>query len=277
MEYLTIGQMAKTNHVSEQTLRLYDKQGLLCPSQRGNENGYRYYDIRQSARLDMIQYLKSMGLSLKDIRLQLAKDNLDEIVTLLQERSGAIQTQLLHLQRQQHAVERTIHSFERYRSAPPDGCILLEHLEKRQMYCIDSKINFYDYGLDMYEIILRELKESLMENDFSPLCFCNVGSILRKENLLAKQFLSTEVFVFVEDSTFPIPQLQLIPAGNYLCVYCDSFEKEKDYARRLLREIAEKNYEICGDYICEVIADLPVVESTNRGMFLRLQVPISFR
>lgn len=275
MEHLTIGQMAKANHVSEQTLRLYDKEGLLVPSFRG-ENGYRYYDIRQNARLDMIQYLKSIGLPLKDIRVQLAKENADGIATLLARRRADIGAQLVQLQRQQQAVERMMNSFACYHSAPPDGCIILEHLEKRQMYCIDSKINFYDYGLEMYEKLLRELKQSMMENDFSPLYFCNVGSIIRKENLLGNRFLSTEVFVFVDDLTFPLPQMQQISAGNYLCIYCDSFEKEKDYAQRLLDEIAEKGYIICGDYLCEVIVDLPVVESTNRGMFLRLQVPIRF-
>lgn len=44
MRHLTVGEMAKLNHISEQTLRLYDKRGLLSPSFRG-QNGYRYYDI----------------------------------------------------------------------------------------------------------------------------------------------------------------------------------------------------------------------------------------
>ena len=62
MERLTIGQMAKLNQVSEQTLRLYDKEGLLVPCHRGGDNNYRYYDIKQGAILDMIQYMKSLGM-----------------------------------------------------------------------------------------------------------------------------------------------------------------------------------------------------------------------
>ena len=34
-DYLTIGQMAELNHVSSQTLRLYDKKGLLSPAYQG--------------------------------------------------------------------------------------------------------------------------------------------------------------------------------------------------------------------------------------------------
>ena len=69
MRHLTVGEMAKLNHISEQTLRLYDKRGLLSPSFRG-QNGYRYYDIKQSAVLDIIQYMKSLGISLKEIKHQ---------------------------------------------------------------------------------------------------------------------------------------------------------------------------------------------------------------
>lgn len=69
MQLLTIGQMAKLNHLSEQTLRLYDRIGLFSPNHRG-ENGYRYYNIEQSALLDIIQYMKSLGISLKEIRHQ---------------------------------------------------------------------------------------------------------------------------------------------------------------------------------------------------------------
>ncbi|MEG2002869.1 MAG: MerR family transcriptional regulator, partial [Clostridia bacterium] len=83
MQYLTIGQMAEANKISAQTLRLYDKMGLFCPTHRDDENGYRYYDIRQNARLDLIQYLKSMGLPLKEIKKQLDSENIDNITTLL--------------------------------------------------------------------------------------------------------------------------------------------------------------------------------------------------
>ena len=85
MQLLTIGQMARLNHVSEQTLRLYDNIGLFSPSHRG-ENGYRYYDIKQSAVLDIIQYMKSLGMSLKEIQLQLEKKDLTLIESVLREK-----------------------------------------------------------------------------------------------------------------------------------------------------------------------------------------------
>ena len=60
--------MAQLNHISEQTLRLYDKEGLLKAQEVDLKSGYRYYHILQSARLDLIQNLKMYGLTLKQIK-----------------------------------------------------------------------------------------------------------------------------------------------------------------------------------------------------------------
>ena len=70
MKELTIGQMARLNGVSEQALRLYDRSGLFSPMYRDEENGYRYYDIRQSA-VGHDPAHEIPGHVFKDIRSQL--------------------------------------------------------------------------------------------------------------------------------------------------------------------------------------------------------------
>ena len=87
---MTIGQMARMNHISEQTLRLYDREGLLSPLGRDEKNGYRYYDIRQSAQLDMIQYMKALGMPLKEIRVHMKKWDTGRLKQLLVENRDAI-------------------------------------------------------------------------------------------------------------------------------------------------------------------------------------------
>lgn len=276
MEYLTIGKMAKLNNISEQTLRLYDKMGLLSPCKKGDDNGYRYYTIKQSAKLDLIQYMKSLGISLKDIKKQFDNMETPLLKSILNQKNDQINFQIKELKFQQRAIERTIESFERYENSPPDGTILLEYIPKRRMYCIDSGINLYDYGIEVYEKILRELKDRLILNKLPQIYFCNAGSILRQKDFEKRHFISTEVFVFVDKEFVSEELITLVPASTYLCIYCDKFEKEKEYAKRLMYSIEEKGYSICGDYICEAISDLPVKNDKERGMFLRLQIPIKF-
>ena len=62
MDYLSTGEMARLNNISAQTLRLCETIGLIFPDDIKSDNGYRYYSIRQSACLDIIQYMKSLGM-----------------------------------------------------------------------------------------------------------------------------------------------------------------------------------------------------------------------
>ena len=132
MKHLTVGEMARLNHISEQTLRLYDKRGLLSPSFRGG-NGYRYYDIKQSAVLDIIQYMKSLGISLKEIGRQLENRDLGRIEAALREKQRQTEEEIRLLKCQRRALERTVESFARWRAAPPDGTVQMEYIGARQM------------------------------------------------------------------------------------------------------------------------------------------------
>lgn len=270
---MTIGQMAKLNHISEQTLRLYDREGLLSPLYRDEKNGYRYYDIRQSAQLDTIQYMKALGMPLKEIKTHMKKWDMGRVKQLLRENRDAIDERIRELNLQKRAIERALDSYERYESAPPDGAIVLEYIPKRQMYVTSTSVNFYDYDIAEYEKILRNLKEDMAAHDISPFYFANAGTILRRENFMKRHLYSTEVFVFVDREYVEEDLITVIPASPYLCIYCDKFEKEKEYIDRLLATIEEKRYTITGDYICEVIVEMPL-DYQERGMFLRLQVPI---
>lgn len=276
MRLLTVGQMAGLNHVSEQTLRLYDKMGLLSPSRRG-ENGYRYYDIKQSAVLDIIHTMKSLGISLKEIKQQLEQKDLCRIEEALREKQRQTEEEIRLLKCQRRALERTVESFARYRSAPPDGTLQMEYIASRQMYVTDTGVNVYDHDVETYEGMLRDLQDSLVKNKLPQIYFCNAGTILRQRDFMAARFCATEVFVFVDREFVPDELITTVPAGNYACIYCDDFYKEKEYIGRLWDYIHRNKCEVCGDYLCESISDIPMAEPDARGLFLRLQVPVKFR
>ena len=45
-KYLSIGQMGRLNNLSVQTLRHYEKVGILKPSYINEDTGYRYYSMK---------------------------------------------------------------------------------------------------------------------------------------------------------------------------------------------------------------------------------------
>ena len=51
------------------------------------DTNYRYYDVNQTSRLDLIRYLREMGMSIKDIAMLLDKEDVDLFKEKLVERS----------------------------------------------------------------------------------------------------------------------------------------------------------------------------------------------
>lgn len=66
MTVLTIGQVAKHAGVTVETLRFYEKQGLI-PSPIRNASGYRVYEAAMVKRVRFIQRAKDLGFTLKEI------------------------------------------------------------------------------------------------------------------------------------------------------------------------------------------------------------------
>lgn len=273
LQRLTIGQMAKLNRISQQTLRLYDREGLLTPMITDPNTGYRYYHIIQSARLDMIQYMKDYGMTLKQIRQQLEEGNTESIKQFLQEQNGAIDRQIEDLNRRKRSISRTLENYRQYDALPKDGQMFMEYISERYIYRYTSEKDFFDQDYTGYEYMLRELKMHLANNDLAMSYFCNVGTIMRQQDLLDSTFSAHDVFLFVdpEDESF---QPEKIPAAMYYCICSDDFYAERDNARRLLDRIQESGFEVCGDYMCEVLVEFPVFEDDQRNMFYKIEIPI---
>jgi MerR family copper efflux transcriptional regulator len=67
MDSIGIGTLAKRAGVSIDTVRYYEKSGLLAPQQR-LPSGYRRYGDLQVARLRFIRRAQQLGFTLKDVR-----------------------------------------------------------------------------------------------------------------------------------------------------------------------------------------------------------------
>ena len=269
---LTIGQMAKLNHISEQTLRLYDREGLMSPALKDDETGYRYYHIIQSARLDMIQYMKAYGMTLREIGEYLGRNDTSEIKNILQKQEAHIDSAIADLERSRKAIARTLENYNRYETLPKNGIPFLEYISERKIYRYASQNNFFETDFAGYEYMLRELKEHLINRKLAMTYFCNVGTIMRKEKLLSGVFYANEVFLFVDEDIEN--RVEKLPSTTYYCICSDNFEEERKNAQRLLQEISEKGFLVNGDYVCEVIIDFPVFDAESRKMFYKIQIPV---
>ncbi len=68
---MKIGTLASKSGCSVQTIRFYEKEGLLEPAQR-SEGNFRLYDNTALSRLRFIKQCRSLDLSVREIRELLA-------------------------------------------------------------------------------------------------------------------------------------------------------------------------------------------------------------
>ncbi len=274
---MKIGEMAQFNRVSVTTLRLYDKVGILKPCYTDPETNYRYYSIHQKARLDMIQYMKELGMSLGEIREILEKGDIQLIESTLISKKKQVKEEIAQLGLRLGAITRAIESVERFRKAPDCGMITVEYISHRKVYVMHTDTNFYEHDISVYEEILEDLKENLINQGLPQVYYCNAGTIMRREDFLNLKMESHEIFLFVDDDFPDHESVRRIDSAMYACIYLDSFDDEPEYAGRLLKYCEDQGYAVCGDYICEVLTEFNVFDSEKRSMFLRLQVPLRFR
>lgn len=71
---MTIGQLAKIVGVNPQTLRFYERKGLLPPPSRSGSGNYRSYGDEDAVRMRFILRAKQMGFTLKEIQEVLQAD-----------------------------------------------------------------------------------------------------------------------------------------------------------------------------------------------------------
>ena len=274
---LSIGKMAEMNQVTVPTLRLYDQLGLLKPRHVDGQTGYRYYDINQNARLDMIAYMKELGMSLKEIQGVLEAEDIALIEQILARNNEQIHEQMRALRLRHNAVERAIASIERYRKSPATGTIALEYIDRRYVWGIPCPENFYEKDIASYEQALMDLRRALLKKNCPQIHSYNTGTSITRENFAQGRFVADRVFIFTDQQAQACGlTASVVDSGMYACIYLDHYDDEIACAGKLLAFCRNNGYRVAGDYLCEVLTEFNVFDGDQRSMFLRLQVPVDF-
>ncbi|MEQ1104367.1 Cd(II)/Pb(II)-responsive transcriptional regulator [Acinetobacter ursingii] len=131
MKYL-IGELAKKSQVAVDTIRFYEKRGLLQPAKRA-ENNYRYYDDEALDQLIFIRHCRELGMSLHEIEdlNELRKDPQQQCKVVDQ----AIEQHLGHINHKIQQFEKFKTQLEQLRArcqsnSNIDDCKIIETLKQ---------------------------------------------------------------------------------------------------------------------------------------------------
>lgn len=104
---MTIKEVEKRTGLTRSNIRYYEKEKLIEPS-RNNKNGYRDYSEKDVERIKKIAYLRTLEISVEDIRnIISAKVPLAKVI---EKQTATIQTQIEGLNKAKTMCERMLES-----------------------------------------------------------------------------------------------------------------------------------------------------------------------
>lgn len=242
----TVSELSKIVGLSARNLRYYDEIGLFkCSGTL--ENGYRYYTIDKIEEIYIINYLRHMGISIKNIRHHLENRNIDEYGTILNKQLDHVTDEIAKLQHIKHRIERRISSIDYIRNLPPLGEINIQSLPSLKIIRLDKNI---ESQLD-WEV---ELKHVESKNDLIPSVF--IGDIgffvdMKKARTRGPEEFSG-IFLLADDSDFIKPsEVSTLDEEKWLTVYVRGDHKDaRKHYDRLLDYAEEKGLNL-KDYAVE--------------------------
>ena len=112
-ESLTIGTVAKQAGVGVETIRFYQREGLIIEPPKP-ETGYRVYLPDTIARLRFVNRAKELGFTLSEISLLLELDSSDCSITqqVAEQKLELIQSKIKDLKAISHALKSLIRACE---------------------------------------------------------------------------------------------------------------------------------------------------------------------
>lgn len=130
-----IGQLAALTGCQIETLRYYEREGLIPPPARGN-NGYRCYGEEAVARVRFILRAKELGFSLGEIgellaiRVDTSRSTCGDVKQIAEHKLATIEHKITELQRMKAALQRVSRACSGG-SFPAEHCTILQALEAR--------------------------------------------------------------------------------------------------------------------------------------------------
>lgn len=217
-KYLSITEMAKLRNITTETLRYYDRIGLLKPDYL-NENNVRYYSVLKYEQLETIKELQQIGLNLTEIRHYLSDRTIHSSEELLLRQNTYCEEKIQLYQALQEKIRWKLTTLSAIRQEKP---VLMQpqivSLPERICYCAEHTIQ--DEISLSYECM--ELEHLIKDTDplipiYASDCYAGLFS-LHSNNLQETHLL----FFLASAAEKGISKALELPAGDYVCVYTNT-------------------------------------------------------
>lgn len=235
-KYFKIGEISKLYNIGVDSLRYYEKIGIIKPFR--SESGYRYYSINDISRLNVIRDLLELGFDMPKIKTYLDDQTIESSLNILNDEERIIDEKIKHLLKIKYNVSKRIENIESISQIEIDE-IKIKHYDKRKCF----KINYaYKRGAEM-DVLIKTLLNKNPEQLFI-MGNNRFGTNLSKAAIINDNEISYQS-VFVVDKHGD----SFLNAGEYLSIfYRGNYGQSLEYAKKLIAYANEHNLELSDEF-----------------------------
>lgn len=223
-----IGEAARRAGVTIETLRHYDRIGLIVPFRVDPQTGYRYYSDTEVAKVQVVHYLRSVKFSLTDIKKLFSEDDIPALTDTLRLAQKKVDEEIEHLLFVRGHLNDTLDNYSTKRNTRDFVRPLLTPSEQT----LPARTIFLARGLNAPTLDNLMQLHDTVESLIAP----EIRGQFRFENAAGALLLGESCTLFAQCiCAGRHSHVVTLPAGQYLCASCSAqdYQKTVDELRNL--------------------------------------------
>lgn len=268
-KFFQIGEMSQLFHLSESSIRHYEKIGLLSPEYTDPVTGYRYYTTAQFEVLNTIRYLRALGMPLQEIADFLHNRDVGLIEEKLRQQKETVIRKRKELQRIERKIDSRLHQLQEAQLSTPDDIELL-YTPACRLFLLRESLKIREYH-DM-ELPISRLAQAQGE----PLIFLGkVGVGISQEHLLAQKYDRYDsIFLVLDEVDDTMGEVLNLPQTLCVCVrFRGSHPQAPAQYARLMAYIQQNDLVVSGFSREITIIDYGMTGDTEK-FITEIKIPV---
>lgn len=272
-DLLSITELARLRKVTSETLRHYDRVGLIKPDYVDPQTRYRYYSIRQYERLGTIKELRALGLSIDEIKEYFDGRNLEKSLAILKERQRLLIREIEEKMLLSQVLGRKLHFLDDVRHLPAIGVPFKCHIPRRYIITFGEPAG----GPREHAFAFTKLEQYL--TDVAPVLASDCIGVYCDRRILypSEDYIPCVPMLFVQPDSIEKDHMVTVPPNEYLCMFYrgTGLEEYNESFETLKRYLDLYNLDVAGDIFQVYKIDKTVTDDPEETL-LEIQVPIKF-
>lgn len=210
-EFFTIREFARLRNINVNSMRYYEKLGLLKPAYTDENTGYRYYKADQLAVLDKIILCINLGIPLKEMVTYIDESGTLHSQKLLEHGRKVAKNKMNQLQNTLNFIDFSLKSIEENKEYKNREDWYIRKLDQRRVIITD----FFNAPKTINEFVSEVSKIYKIAQEMELFPILPAGQFFKIDDEGEMHYC---LFLQIMDQEKELPNIMMLSEGNYSCL-----------------------------------------------------------